>query len=215
MSISENIQFYKNELPSKVKLVAVSKFKPIEAIQEAYSIGQRAFGENRPIEFAEKVAALPNDIEWHFIGHLQTNKLKYVVPYASLIHSIDSEKLLAAVDKYAAAIGRVVPILLELHVAQEEAKQGFTEEEILEVATSINNYPNVKLRGIMAMASFVDNQEQIKSEFTTAANVLEKVVNITGIENPELSIGMTGDYKIAISCGATIVRIGTAIFGSR
>ncbi|MBP5210531.1 MAG: YggS family pyridoxal phosphate-dependent enzyme [Bacteroidales bacterium] len=215
MSIAENIRHYKSELPSNVKLVAVSKFKPVEDLTQAYNAGQRVFGENRPQEFAAKVQALPKDIEWHFIGHLQTNKLKFVVPYASLIQSIDSEHLLSAVDRYAGSIGRRVPILLEIHIAQEEAKQGFNDEEVLDIAGRISEFKNVELRGIMAMASFTDNQAQIRSEFEHAAAIASRVAQIASIDNPELSIGMTGDYKIAIECGATMVRIGTAIFGAR
>lgn len=215
MCIAEKIAYYRNELPSNVKLVAVSKFKPACDIEEAYAVGQRAFGENRPLEFAQKVKTLPKDIEWHFIGHLQTNKIKYVVPYASLIQSIDSEHLLSAVNDYAAKIGRVVPVLLELHIAKEEAKQGFSDEEMIDVVKRIDNFRNVELRGVMAMASFVDDPVQIEEEFKHAAKVAEQVALSAHIVNPQLSIGMTGDYKIAVKCGATMVRIGTAIFGAR
>ncbi|MBQ7221997.1 MAG: YggS family pyridoxal phosphate-dependent enzyme [Bacteroidales bacterium] len=213
--IAENIRHYRNELPSNVKLVAVSKFKPVEDLMEAYNAGQRVFGENRPVEFADKVKALPSDIEWHFIGHLQTNKLKFVVPYASLIQSIDSEHLLAAVDRYAGSIGKKVNILLEIHIAQEEAKQGFNDDEVLDLAARISDFKNVELRGIMAMASFVDDMDQVRREFQHAASVAARVAEIASIKNPELSIGMTGDYRIALECGATMVRIGTAIFGAR
>lgn len=213
--IADRIAYFKGQLPAGVKLVAVSKFKPVEAIEEAYGAGQRVFAESRPLEFEDKARRLPADIEWHFIGHLQTNKVKNVVPYASLIQSIDSEHLLKAVDAQAARAGKVQDILLEVFVATEMTKQGFSGEEAAAVASRMADYPNVRLRGVMAMATFTDDMDQVRREFNNAAAICEKVSAAAGISAPELSMGMTADYPVAIDCGSTMVRIGTAIFGER
>ena len=213
--IAEKIVYFRNRLPEGVRLAAVSKFKPAEAIMEAYEVGQRLFAENRPLEFEDKALKLPADIEWHFIGHLQTNKVKNVVPYAALIQSIDSEHLLKAVNDYAARIGKVQDILLEVFVASETTKQGLSEEEAVDLAKRIGEYPNVRLRGVMAMATFTDDMDQVRREFSKAAAIAAKVAAAAGIEKPEISMGMTSDYEVAIECGSTIVRIGTAIFGAR
>lgn len=213
--IAEKIVYFRNRLPEGVRLAAVSKFKPAEAIMEAYEAGQRLFAENRPLEFEDKARKLPADIEWHFIGHLQTNKVKNVVPYAALIQSIDSEHLLKAVNDYAARIGKVQDILLEVFVASETTKQGLSEEEAVDLAKRIGEYPNVRLRGVMAMATFTDDMDQVRREFSKAAAIAAKVAAAAGIEKPEISMGMTSDYEVAIECGSTIVRIGTAIFGER
>ena len=213
--IAEKIVYFRNRLPEGVRLAAVSKFKPAEAIMEAYEAGQRLFAENRPLEFEDKARKLPADIEWHFIGHLQTNKVKNVVPYAALIQSIDSEHLLKAVNDYAARIGKVQDILLEVFVASETTKQGLSEEEAVDLASRIGEYPNVRLRGVMAMATFTDDMDQVRREFSKAAAIAAKVAAAAGIEKPEISMGMTSDYEVAIECGSTIVRIGTAIFGAR
>ena len=213
--IGEQIAFFKNRLPAGVKLAAVSKFKPVEAIMEAYEAGQRVFAENRPLEFQDKAQRLPSDIEWHFIGHLQTNKVKNVVPYASLIQSIDSEHLLRAVNDQAAKIGKVQDILFEVFVASETTKQGLSRDEAVELASRIAEFPNVRLRGVMAMATFTDDMEQVRREFETAAAIAAEVASVAGIEKPEISMGMTGDYEVAVACGSTMVRIGTAIFGAR
>jgi len=213
--VGEKINYFRNRLPAGVKLVAVSKFKPVEAVKEAYDAGQRIFAESRPLEFEDKVRRLPGDIEWHFIGHLQTNKVKNVVPYALLIQSIDSEHLLKAVNDYAAKIGKVQDILLEVFVASETTKQGLSREEALDIAGRISEYPNVRLRGIMAMASFTDDMEQVRREFKNAAAIGDEVASAAGISAPELSMGMTSDYGVAVECGSTMVRIGTAIFGER
>ena len=213
--IAEKIVYFRNRLPAGVRLAAVSKFKPAEAIMEAYEAGQRLFAENRPLEFEDKARKLPADIEWHFIGHLQTNKVKNVVPYAALIQSIDSEHLLKAVNDYAARIGKVQDILLEVFVASETTKQGLSEEEAVDLASRMGEYPNVRLRGVMAMATFTDDMSQVRSEFSTAAAIAAKVAAAAGIEKPEISMGMTSDYEVAVECGSTIVRIGTAIFGAR
>lgn len=222
ITITDNIKKYTNELPSTVKLVAVSKFNPIEAIIEAYDAGQRIFGESRPQELLQKVQTLPEykDIQWHFIGHLQTNKLKMVLPYVSLIHSIDSKKLLLEVNKYAVANNLKVNCLLQLHIAQEESKQGFSKEEILEIMEQISAEPlnGVNICGLMGMASFVEDQTQISAEFNELKmffdQLREKFISTHPNFN-ELSMGMSGDYKIAIDYGSTLVRIGTSIFGAR
>ncbi len=209
MGVAENLLALLPEIPSSVSLVAVSKFKPVEDIMAAYSVGQRRFGENRPQELAAKAAALPADIEWHFIGHLQTNKIKFVLPYASLIESVDSLHLLQAVSAAAVAQGKVVDCLLEVHVAAEESKTGFTPDEALAVAASAADYPGVRLRGIMAMATNTSDEARVRADFRAAHDVLLR----TGLS--ELSMGMSGDWRIAIEEGATIIRIGSAIFGSR
>ena len=220
MSISSEIERLNNELPSTVKLVAVSKFNPSEAIMEAYQAGQRIFGESRPQELLQKVQELPSDIQWHFIGHLQTNKLKMVLPYATLIHSVDSERLLKEINKYAVKNGLKVKCLLELFVAQEETKQGFSKEELLALMDSMQNEPleGVEICGLMGMASFVDDQQQIRGEFAalkeTFDQIREKYISTHPNFN-ELSMGMSGDYKIAVEMGSTMVRIGTTIFGAR
>lgn len=218
--IADNIKKYTNELPSTVKLVAVSKFNPSESILEAYNAGQRIFAESRPQELLQKVQLLPKDIQWHFIGHLQTNKLKMVLPYVSLIHSIDSAKLLNEVNKYAVSHNLKVNCLLEYHIAQEESKQGFSREEIEQIMINNAAQPmeGVNICGLMGMASFVDNQTQIEQEFgelRSLFNYLREKYISTHPNFNELSMGMSGDYKIAVSLGSTMVRIGTSIFGAR
>ena len=220
MSIGTQIEILKNELPSTVKLVAVSKFNPVEAIQQAYDAGQRIFGESRPQELQQKVALLPDDIKWHFIGHLQTNKLKMVLPYVELVHSVDSERLLMEIEKFAVKNGLKVRCLLELFVAQEESKQGFSEEELMALLDSLQQNPlqGVEICGLMGMASFVEDENQIRGEFQTLKRVYDKVKEkyiSTLPQFNELSMGMSGDYRIAIECGSTMVRIGTTIFGAR
>jgi len=220
MSISNQITKINNELPSTVKLVAVSKFNPVEAIQEAYDAGQRIFGESRPQELVQKVPQLPDDVQWHFIGHLQTNKLKMVLPYVSLVHSVDSERLLMEIEKYAVKNGLKVKCLLEMFVAQEESKQGFSREELMALLEKLEQNPlqGVEICGLMGMASFVEDKEQIRREFeelrSAFSEIKEKYISAHPNFN-ELSMGMSGDYKIAIECGSTMVRIGTTIFGAR
>ena len=213
MGIADNIRKLKSELPSTVELVAVSKFKPVEAIREAYEAGQRSFGENRPQELAAKAPQLPADIVWHFIGHLQTNKVKMVVPYAHLIHSVDSERLLAEIDKTARAAGKVMDCLLEIHIAEEQTKQGFTPDEAVALAKEAGRYPNIRLRGVMGMATFTDDREQVRREFRSLKAVSERLSFLPGCDT--VSMGMSGDWPIAVEEGTTIVRIGTAIFGKR
>lgn len=215
--IAQKIREYKEELPSNVKLLAVSKYHPVEALQEAYAAGQRAFGESRAQELTQKYEVLPKDIEWHFIGHLQTNKVKYIAPIVSLIHSVDSEELLAEIDKQAKKNGRVIECLLEIHVAQEESKFGYgfkTAQELLSSGT-LQNYPNVSLVGIMGMASNVDDDNQIRREFHELSSFYQEMKATVAPRFRELSMGMSGDYKIAIEEGSTIVRLGTSIFGER
>jgi PLP dependent protein len=220
MSITQNINKIKEELPQKVKLVAVSKFKPEAAILEAYNGGQRVFGENRVQELVAKYQSLPKDIEWHLIGHLQSNKVKYIVPFVHLIHSVDSFKLLEAIDKEAIKFKRVVDCLLEVHIAEEDAKFGFSENEIIEMLESVEfkELRNIRICGVMGMATFTDNERQIRKEFLHLSAIFNSIKNKYFNQSSafcEISIGMSGDYKLAIECGSTIVRIGTTIFGER
>ena len=216
--IIENIQKISMELPSGVKLVAVSKFHPFSDILEAYQAGQRRFGENRPQEFASKALQLPQDIEWHFIGHLQTNKLKLVLPYASLVESIDSEHLLQLVEAWGAANDKTVNVLLELHLGAEETKGGFTEEMIEAVLNEYlaGHYGHVSIHGLMGMATNTSDESVIRSDFSRIHDFKQFLDGKYHLPDfTELSIGMSHDWRIAVSYGATIVRIGTSIFGPR
>ncbi|MBQ8034136.1 MAG: YggS family pyridoxal phosphate-dependent enzyme [Bacteroidales bacterium] len=220
MSIAQEIIKINNELPSTVKLVAVSKFHPAESIEQAYGAGQRIFAESRPQELAAKAEILPKDIEWHFIGHLQTNKLKMVIPHATLIHSVDSRRLLLEINKYALNKGLKARCLLEMFIASEESKQGFSKEELLELMEELVKEPlkGVEICGLMGMASFTEDQQMIRSEFTRLSDTFKYIKEKYGSNFPEfkeLSMGMSNDYPIAIECGSTLVRIGTRIFGSR
>lgn len=223
--IKDNLGNINKELPSGVKLVAVSKFHPVEAVIEAYEAGQRVFGESRPQEFAAKIAALQNaegrfdDIEWHFIGHLQTNKLKMVLPYANLVQSVDSEHLLSEIDKWGRENGRKVDVLLEMHIGAEETKQGFTEEALLDLMFRLSDgkFPNVRVRGLMGMATNTDDEAAVDADFERIDSYMAYLVDLFPEMEvfDQLSIGMSGDWKIALRHGATMVRIGTAIFGER
>ena len=223
--ISENLSAIYKELPSGVELVAVSKFHPLEAILEAAAAGQKVFGESRPQELEKKVNALAAladapEVHWQFIGHLQTNKLKMVLPYVELVQSVDSLHLLEEIDKWGRANGRVINVLLEMHVAAEDTKQGFYEEEILELllrCSEKNVYPNVRICGLMGMATNTDNEEDIRADFGRIADFFDYLRDLCPelTDFTELSIGMSGDWKIALEYGATKVRIGTAIFGER
>ena len=228
--IKETINKLHTELPATVKLVAVSKFHPFEAIEEAYEAGQRIFAESRPQELLAKVKRLEelraergepgymSDIEWHFIGHLQTNKLKMVLPYVSLVQSVDSLRLLEAIDSWGRAQGKVVEVLLEPHVAAETSKQGFTSEELMGVISDYGKYGNVRFRGIMGMATFTEDETVIRSDFARIAAIHDAVLAAfpsLAEDFTELSIGMSDDYPLAIECGSTMVRIGSMIFGSR
>ena len=213
--VENNLQRIYGELPPGVKLVAVSKFHPAEEILEAYRAGQKCFGENRPQEFAAKARELPSDIEWHFIGHLQTNKLKLVLPYASLVESVDSLHLLDAIENWGSLNGRVTDVLLELHLGAEETKGGFTEEEIVDILG--NTYTHVRFCGLMGMATNTDDEAVVEADFIRIKELKDRLdAMFPGLENfKELSIGMSHDWMIAVRHGATIVRIGTAIFGPR
>lgn len=216
-SIRENIESLRKELPAGVELVAVSKYHPESSVQEAYDAGQRDFAESRPQELQRKVQLLPKDIRWHFIGHLQTNKLKMVLPYACLVQSVDSLRLLGEIDKWGRDNGKVVPVLLELHIGQEETKQGFAEEEILQILFSADKYRNVSFRGLMGMASNTTDEETVDADFERIDSFMAYLVDLFP-ELPDfrqLSIGMSGDWKLALRHGSTMVRIGTSIFGER
>lgn len=217
MTIEQNIARIKSSLPENVRLVAVSKTFPASDISAAYGCGQRAFGENRPQELRAKHEELPEDIEWHFIGSLQTNKIKYIAPYVSLIHSVDSARLLEAIDAQAAGCGRVIDVLFEFHAAREATKHGWGEEELLGYAESGEplQWRNVRIRGLMAMASFTDDTATVRGEFRRTRRLFERLGAIFGDGFDTLSMGMSGDYKIAVDEGSTLVRIGSSIFGNR
>lgn len=218
--IAQRIHTLTSELPEGVRLVAVSKFHPAEAIAEAYAAGQRIFGESRVQELQAKHEALPKDIEWHFIGHLQTNKVKYIVPYVSLIHGIDSFRLLAEVDKQAERVGRSVGCLLQMHIAREETKFGFSFDECREMlqAGEWRKMQHVRLCGLMGMATNTDNMQQVEEEFRSLAAFFREVkAGWMAADDSfcELSMGMSHDYPQAIAAGSTLIRVGTYIFGER
>jgi PLP dependent protein len=216
MSITSEIQRLNLELPLSTKLVAVSKFHPVAAIEEAYAAGQRIFGESRVQELCEKQPLLPKDIEWHFIGHLQTNKIKQLIPIVSLIHGVDSAKLLKEIDKEGSKIGRVVPCLLQIFVAQEETKFGFTPDECRALILILDSFPNVQVCGLMGMASLTEDQAQIRAEFGQLKALFDELKSeLKTSAFKELSMGMSEDYRLAIECGSTMVRIGSRIFGLR
>lgn len=201
-----------------VCLVAVSKTKPVEAIEELYALGHRDFGENYVQELQEKQQALPKDIRWHFIGHLQTNKVKQIVPFVYMIHGVDSEKLLSEIQKQAQKSGRIVDLLLQVHIASEETKFGLDEEELRKIATlaKANTFPDVRIRGLMGMASFTDNLSLVHEEFNHLRRIFEEIKELLDIQEFNvLSMGMSNDYKIAIEEGSTMVRIGSMLFGAR
>ena len=221
MSIASEIVKLHSELPSTVKLVAVSKFHPASAVMEAYDAGQRVFGENRPQELFAKAKELPADIEWHFIGHLQTNKLKMVLPYASIVESVDSLHLLEAIDRWGRDNSKVVDVLLEFHVAAEETKQGFDADEIRSILFSPEPFANIRFRGLMGMATLTSDEHVIEADFGRIVSLFDELSARIG-DSPKLtadfnlrSFGMTHDYGIAVRMGANIVRIGTLIFGAR
>lgn len=232
--IADTMHRLHEELPENVKLVAVSKFHPAEAVAEAYAAGQRVFGESRPQELSAKIVALRemaassgapemySDIEWHFIGHLQTNKLKLVLPYVAMVESVDSLRLLSAIDSWGAANGKVTDVLLEYHIASEETKQGFGREEILDIVSG-QGFRNVRIRGLMGMATFTDDENVIRADFARLMSLYDEIVRLRDAggcpgagENFDVrSFGMTHDYRIAVQMGADVVRIGTLIFGER
>lgn len=218
--IAENLKRIKADLPEQVQLVAVSKTKPNAAILEAYEAGQRVFGENKIQEMTDKYDALPKDIAWHMIGHVQRNKVKYMAPFVALIHAVDSLRLLAEIDKQAERNNRVIPCLLQLFIADEETKFGLSEAELFELLDSeeFKALQHIKIQGLMGMATFTENQDQIKQEFSTLQHIFEKVQTYNHLPNvacDTLSMGMSNDYPIAIDCGSTMIRIGSTIFGER
>lgn len=218
--VKENLEQIVRTLKPGVRLVAVSKFHPAEMVQEAYDAGQRMFGESHVQELVAKHETLPRDIEWHFIGHLQTNKVKYIAPFITLIHSADSLKLLREIDKQAARCGRVIDVLLQLHVAAEETKFGFSPDEALALAESgeLHSLAHVRVVGIMAMATNTDDESRIVADFETARNVFDTLRQGPFATHPEfceLSMGMSGDYMLAQQHGSTMVRVGSSIFGER
>ena len=217
MTIKERLNKILSTLPVGVSLVAVSKFHPAEHIMEAYDAGQRIFGESRPQEMATKAAQLPKDIEWSMIGHLQTNKVKLIAPFVSLIASVDSDRLIEEIEKQAAKCERTIDILLEVHVADEESKSGWDIEELRAYLNSgaLTSMEHIRVRGVMTIATNTDNEEIVRRDFQTIKNIFEELKPRFGEAFDTLSIGMSDDYPIALEYGSTMVRIGTAIFGSR
>ena len=218
--VKDNLLAVKQTLKENVKFVAVSKYQPIELLEEAYEAGQRVFGESHALEVRDKAEAMPKDIEWHFIGHLQTNKVKYIAPFISCIESVDSLKLMQEINKQALKNDRVIDCLLQFHVAQEETKSGFILEECEQVLSSeeFSSLKNIRIIGVMGMATYTEDEKQIRKEFKTlVANFayLKMAYFSANQDFKEISMGMTDDYKIAMSEGSTIVRVGSGIFGER
>jgi len=219
MSIQSNLNTIKATLPEQVTLVAVSKTKPVSDLLQAYEAGQRIFGENKIQEMADKWEEMPKDIHWHMIGHVQTNKVKFMAPFVHLIHGVDSLKLLQEINKQALKNNRIIDCLLQIYIAEEESKFGLDESELNELLTSseLKEMKNIRILGLMGMATFTENQDQIKKEFTHLKSIFDSIQKIE-TENLQLntiSMGMSGDYQLAISCGSTMVRIGSSIFGGR
>ena len=216
MSIKANLLDIKSNLPSSLTLVAVSKTKPISDLIQAYEAGQRVFGENKIQEMTDKWEQIPKDIQWHMIGHVQSNKVKYMAEYVSLIHGVDSLKLLQEINKQAAKHNRVIDCLLQIYIAEEESKFGLDEMELKEILNSdeFKALQNIKVIGLMGMATFTDNQAQLKKEFQNLKSIYDKL-NTEHYQLNTLSMGMSGDYKLAIECGSNMVRIGSSIFGGR
>lgn len=219
MSISSNLLKIKDILPKNITLVAVSKTKPVSDLMEAYEAGQRVFGENKIQEMTQKWEQMPKDIQWHMIGHVQTNKVKYMAPYVSLIHSVDSLKLLKEINKQAKKWRRVIPCLLQVYIATEETKFGLEQDELLQLihADEFKEMENIKIVGLMGMASFTEDIDKIRKEFQSLKDIFDyvKPYQLPNCHFEHLSMGMSGDYKIAIECGSTMVRIGSSIFGRR
>ena len=217
--IKDNLNIIRETIPSDVTLIAVSKTKPVSDLQEAYEANQRIFGENKALEMRDKYQELPKDIQWHFIGHLQTNKIKYIAPFVTLIHSIDSASLLEAVNKEAVKNNRVIDCLLQFHIAQEETKFGLDVEEAKTMIESDNfkKLNNVRIVGVMGMATFTDDENQVRNEFKTLKNIFDTLKENYFKDDSfkEISMGMSDDYPIAIEEGATMVRVGSKIFGAR
>ena len=220
MSIQSNIQELRQHIPSDVKLVCVSKFHPAETVMEAYDAGERIFGESRVQELVQKQPELPADIQWHFIGHLQTNKIKFIVPFVKLIHGVDSWKVLNEINKQAEKAAKKTACLLQVHIADEETKFGFSEEELIDLISGneLQNLHNVQIAGLMGMATFTENENQVRKEFRSLKILFDKIKSEYFSNDEafcELSMGMSQDYQIAIGEGSTMIRIGTSIFGER
>lgn len=220
LSITDSLLQLKTALPDNVTLVAVSKLHPIEQLAEAYQAGQRIFGESKVQELLPKQAAMSGDVQWHFIGHLQTNKVKDIVPFISLIHGVDSFKLLKEIDKQAKKQGKLIDCLIQMHIAQEESKFGFSEDEVKDMLSDsvYQEFNNIRIRGLMGMASFIEDEEQVRSEFRSLKQLFDTFRCSYFKDSPHfdiLSMGMSGDYKIAVEEGSTMVRIGSSIFGER
>lgn len=221
MDIKKNLLTFTNSLNGKsCRLVAVSKTKPIEDLQEAYDAGQRIFGENKAQEMTQKESELPKDIEWHMIGHMQRNKVKYIAPYVGLIHSVDSLKLLKEIDKQAAKNERTISVLLQIHIAEEETKFGLDKNELSTLLhdVSLPDLKNVRIVGLMGMATFTEDKEQVRKEFKYLKSLFEEARQDElpdNVDLQELSMGMSGDYEMAIEEGSTLIRVGSAIFGAR
>ncbi|WP_374507487.1 YggS family pyridoxal phosphate-dependent enzyme [Flavobacterium sp.] len=221
MSIQDNLHSIKAKLPENVTLVAVSKTKPVSDLMEAYEAGQRIFGENKIQEMTEKWEVMPKDIQWHMIGHVQTNKVKYMAPFVSLIHGVDSLKLLQEINKQAQKNNRIIDCLLQVYIAEEESKFGLDEEELSEVLKQVqhdkNELNHIRIVGLMGMATFTNNQIQVKKEFSRLKTIFDKYSQLetSNLKLQTLSMGMSGDYALAIECGSTMVRIGSSIFGNR
>jgi pyridoxal phosphate enzyme (YggS family) len=220
MSIQTNLNYFLQQLPAGSKLVAVSKTHSIERIQEAYDAGYRVFGENKVQELVPKYEAMAKDIEWHMIGHLQSNKVKYIAPFVSLIHGVDSEKLLEEINKQGDKLNRTIKCLLQIHIAEEETKFGFSEEEVASflISERVKKFDSIQIVGLMGMATFTEDEQQVRKEFKGLKNLFEKLKALklpAQVQLKELSMGMSGDYKIALEEGSTMIRIGTAIFGER
>ena len=219
MSISENLNRIKSSLPEQVTLVAVSKTKPISDIMEAYNAGQRIFGENKIQEMVEKHDIMPTDIEWHMIGHVQRNKVKYMAPFVSLIHGVDNIKLLKEINKEAKKNDRIIDCLLQIKIASEDSKFGMTKEEAIEIIQSeiFSELQNICITGVMGMATFTDDNNQVSEEFKSLKDAFEELskYHSNNLKPKIISMGMSGDYQLAIDCGSTMIRVGSSIFGSR
>jgi pyridoxal phosphate enzyme (YggS family) len=221
MSIQNNLRSIQASLPEKVTLVAVSKTKPVSDLMEAYEVGQRIFGENKIQEMTEKWEAMPKDIQWHMIGHVQTNKVKYMAPFVSLIHGVDSFKLLQEINKQAQKNSRIIDCLLQIYIAEEESKFGLDEKELETIFEFIqeekNEMNHIRIVGLMGMATFTNNTAQVEKEFSRLKTIFDSYSNLNtkNCQPNTLSMGMSGDYQLAIKCGSTMVRIGSSIFGGR
>lgn len=220
MSIQSNIKELKSQIPINVKLVAVSKTKPNEDILQAYKIGHKIFGENKVQDLVQKYESLPKDIEWHYIGHLQTNKVKFIAPFISLIHAVDSIKLLRKINSEAKTNNRIINCLIQMHIAEEDTKFGLNIEEVKQLLESedLKNLQNIKISGLMGMATYTDNQSQIQKEFNFLKSCFDDIKSdyFKNLDNfKDISMGMSGDFKIAVEAGSTIIRVGSTIFGAR